>query len=61
MRILSYNIQGLGSVVKKKEIEEIVSKHKIDFCCIQERKLESVHELDCRALCDILVGLQKLL
>ncbi|KAL8497516.1 hypothetical protein ACS0TY_021011 [Phlomoides rotata] len=37
--ILSLNIRGLGSRVKKMEIQEIVKKQNCDLCCIQEIKM----------------------
>lgn len=34
MRVLSYNIRGLGSRAKCKEVGELIRKKKIDFCMI---------------------------
>lgn len=48
MKILSTNIRGLGSIVKKKEILGMRNKFKFDFCCIQETKLDSLDESVCR-------------
>ncbi|XP_057775476.1 uncharacterized protein LOC130994451 [Salvia miltiorrhiza] len=45
MKVLSYNIRGLGSKVKKREIRELIQKQGIDFCLIQESKLESIDEI----------------
>lgn len=50
MKILTYNVRGLGSSVKKKELKEIINKHKIELCCVQETKLESISELECKAV-----------
>lgn len=40
MKIISYNIRGLGGVAKKKEICNIIKSHKPTFVCIQETKVE---------------------
>lgn len=42
----SFNIRGLGSSVKKDEIHSFFSKLKLDFCCVQETKLESFTDRD---------------
>lgn len=48
MKIFSFNVRELGSSVKKKEVKELIQKHKIEFCCLQETKLESISDLDCK-------------
>lgn len=40
MKILSYNIRGAGTRVKRKEVHDLVRKLGVEFCCIQETKLE---------------------
>ncbi|KAL8492954.1 hypothetical protein ACS0TY_024238 [Phlomoides rotata] len=50
MRILSINIRGLGNTIKKKEIQELIQKQGVEFCCIQESKLEVVDEYMCRTI-----------
>lgn len=50
MKILSINIRGLGSRIKKREVNELIKKQNVDFCCIQESKLEAVSDADCRAV-----------
>lgn len=45
MKILSFNIRGLGSSVKKKEIKDLIARHRIDFCCVQETKLDSFSDV----------------
>ncbi|XP_057794347.1 uncharacterized protein LOC131010698 [Salvia miltiorrhiza] len=40
MKLLSFNVRGLGSNVKKREIREIVRKMEIDVCFVQETKRE---------------------
>ncbi|KAL8487341.1 hypothetical protein ACS0TY_023861 [Phlomoides rotata] len=50
MKIISINIRGLGNNIKKKEIQEIIRKQSIEFCCIQESKLELVDDRICRSI-----------
>ncbi|KAL8523173.1 hypothetical protein ACS0TY_013224 [Phlomoides rotata] len=50
MKMLSYNIRGLGSRAKRREIRESIARYDIDFCCIQESKLEIVDDFVCRAI-----------
>lgn len=42
MKMLTYNIKGLGGGAKRKHISNIIKKKEIDFACIQETKLELV-------------------
>lgn len=44
MKIGSFNIRGLGDSVKKEEIHSFFSKFKLDFCCVQEMKLETFND-----------------
>ncbi|PNY13834.1 cysteine-rich receptor-like protein kinase [Trifolium pratense] len=44
MKIISYNIRGLGSCVKRREILNIVKEKKPDIMCIQESKMECMDE-----------------
>ncbi|KAL8530892.1 hypothetical protein ACS0TY_007790 [Phlomoides rotata] len=50
MKMLTYNIRGLGSRAKMREIRELIMRYDIDFCCIQESKLEVVDAFVCRAI-----------
>lgn len=50
MKLLSYNIRGLGSSIKKKEIHDLIGQHKFSFCCIQESKLEKCDDFICRSI-----------
>ncbi|KAL8513819.1 hypothetical protein ACS0TY_013073 [Phlomoides rotata] len=50
MKMLSYNIRGLGSRAKRREIRESIARYDIDFCCIQESKLEIVDDFVRRAI-----------
>lgn len=50
MKILSFNIRGVGSRVKRKELQELVRKNKVDLVCIQESKLDMVDENVCRTI-----------
>ncbi|KAL8521151.1 hypothetical protein ACS0TY_011630 [Phlomoides rotata] len=47
MKILSYNVRGLGKKAKRREVRDIIKKQKIDLCCIQETKLEEVSKIRC--------------
>lgn len=50
MKLLAYNIRGVGSRIKRREIQELVRKHKVDLVCIQESKLEGVNEEKCKLI-----------
>lgn len=42
MRILSYNVRGLGGRVKRKVIKKLIQKEEVDVVCIQESKLSKL-------------------
>lgn len=46
MKIGSFNIRGLGSVVKKDELCSFFEKSKFDICCVQETKMETFSDLE---------------
>ena len=50
MNILSYNIRGLGRVIKWASIRRLFGKHKIDLLCLQETKRDSLDKALCQAL-----------
>lgn len=50
MKICSFNVRGLGGVVKKNKIRSLVSKEKLDFIALQETKLEDVSGVLCKNL-----------
>lgn len=50
MKILSYNVRGLGSSVKKNELKDLINKHKIEFCCVQETRLKLISNVDCKLI-----------
>lgn len=50
MKVISFNIRGLVSRVKKEELHSLIRKHQIDICCIQETKMENLTELNCREI-----------
>ncbi|KAL8512552.1 hypothetical protein ACS0TY_018873 [Phlomoides rotata] len=53
MKILSFNSKGLGNKVKRSEIRGMVSRFRIDMCCIQETKMGKIESKLCRELwCD---------
>lgn len=47
MNLLSYNIRGLGGVLKKKEVAEVIRRNKSDIIGIQETKMVEVECKDC--------------
>lgn len=50
MKILSYNVRGLGSRAKCRDVGEIIKKRRVDFCMIQESKKEEMDELTCKLI-----------
>lgn len=52
MKILSFNVRGLVSSLKKKEVRELIHSYKIDFCCLQKSKLDNVND----EICNIIWG-----
>jgi hypothetical protein len=44
MIVLTMNIRGLGSRVKRRKVRELVASEKVDFLALQETKLEVVTE-----------------
>lgn len=41
MKVLSFNVRGAESSVKRKEV--LIRANNIDICCLQETKLEVVN------------------
>lgn len=41
MRIGSWNVRGLESQIKRDEVYKFFEKNKLDFCCLQETKMEA--------------------
>lgn len=52
MRILSYNVRGLGGKANLRVIRQSVIKEEIQFLCIQETKKEDINQ----DLCGVLWG-----
>lgn len=50
MKIISYNIRGIGSIIKKREVQELIRKFKPVFCCIQETKLEGMSAIQVKSI-----------
>jgi len=50
MKIFSFNVRGLGTGEKKREIRRLISEKSPDVFCIQETKLEVVDDVMCRSL-----------
>jgi len=44
MKIISYNIRGLGSFEKKKEIQKMVKFYRPWILCVQQTKLEIIND-----------------
>ncbi|GMJ01096.1 hypothetical protein HRI_003778800 [Hibiscus trionum] len=42
MRILSWNVRGLGGGAKRRSVDEVIRKNKVDMVVLQETKLEDV-------------------
>ncbi|GJX12486.1 RNA-directed DNA polymerase, eukaryota [Tanacetum coccineum] len=50
MNFMSLNIQGLGNKAKKRWIQELNTKHRINFVAIQETKMEKIDLFSIKAL-----------
>lgn len=50
MKIISFNIRGLGGRVKKRELKQLGIYHKPDMVCIQETKLQTIDRHICAQL-----------
>ncbi|GKV32708.1 hypothetical protein SLEP1_g41295 [Rubroshorea leprosula] len=50
MKILSFNVRGLGGILKKKEVGKLVKAERPDFLFLQETKLEKADGNLCRML-----------
>ncbi|GMI86627.1 hypothetical protein HRI_002332000 [Hibiscus trionum] len=44
MRVLSWNIRGLGSLSKKKVVKSLLRQHNCDMMFLQKSKLEVVND-----------------
>ncbi|GMI69972.1 hypothetical protein HRI_000666500 [Hibiscus trionum] len=42
MRLLSWNVRGLGSLVKRRRVGEVIRKHRFDMALLQESKLKEL-------------------
>ena len=50
MKIISYNVRGLGRGVKWGAIRRMIKKEAVDFICLQETKKDLVDSPMCQAL-----------
>jgi hypothetical protein len=50
MIITSYNVRGLGGLVKRRKIRELIHKQNIQFLAVQETKLEAISDNLCYSL-----------
>ena len=53
MRILSYNVRGLGGFEKRSEVKKLVSDKKPFVLCLQETKLCTVDDMLVKAIWEI--------
>ncbi|GLT92076.1 hypothetical protein SLE2022_099330 [Rubroshorea leprosula] len=50
MKFLSFNVRGLGGMVKRKEMDRLVRIEKPGFLFLQQTKLEKVDDRLCRSM-----------
>ncbi|GLT47336.1 hypothetical protein SLA2020_210410 [Shorea laevis] len=50
MKFMSFNVRGLGGVLKRKEVGRVVRKERPDFMLLQETKLQKVDGHLCRGM-----------
>jgi endonuclease/exonuclease/phosphatase family metal-dependent hydrolase len=50
MRIISWNIKGLGGLVKRKEVRKLVGEKNPSIVCLQETKLPTCDDFLCSSL-----------
>ncbi|KAK2372032.1 DNA-(apurinic or apyrimidinic site) endonuclease [Trifolium repens] len=50
MKLISYNIRGLGGKAKKSDIRKIILQNSPDLVCIQETKAEKLDRRTCTSL-----------
>ncbi|GLT98273.1 hypothetical protein SLE2022_157850 [Rubroshorea leprosula] len=50
MKIISFNVRGLGGIVKRKEVGKLVREERPDFLFLQETKLERIDVGICKML-----------
>jgi hypothetical protein len=50
MKIISWNIRGLGGVVKRKEVQKLIRETSPNIVCLQETKLSLCDDFLCTSL-----------
>jgi exonuclease III len=50
MKIISWNIRGLGVVVKRKEVHKLIRETSLSIVCLQEIKLSLYDDFLCTSL-----------
>ncbi|KAL8482692.1 hypothetical protein ACS0TY_025650 [Phlomoides rotata] len=50
MKLLSFNVRGIGSRRKRKLVKDLIANTKVDFVCIQETKLDIIPISVCESL-----------
>ncbi|KAL8485021.1 hypothetical protein ACS0TY_027353 [Phlomoides rotata] len=44
MKIMSFNVRGLGKRMKRNEVKRMIRSNGIEMCCIQETKMEKIED-----------------
>lgn len=57
MKLITYNIKGLGGRVKKREAKQMVKSEKLNLIYLQETKMEVVDRSLCARLWDMEMSL----
>lgn len=50
MKLMSWNVRGLGKSEKRRKLKEIIRVRKLDFVLLQETKKAEISELFVRSL-----------
>lgn len=50
MKILSFNVRGLGNPAKRRVIRDLVTREQVECLCIQETKIQSIDNRLCAQL-----------
>jgi exonuclease III len=50
MRILCWNVRGLGGKGRRRQLKEMVTMHRVDIMCLQETMKEQFTVVDLKGL-----------
>jgi len=50
MIVATFNVRGLGGVLKRNKLKDLIRQHKIDFLAIQETKMENISTTLCASI-----------